>query len=86
MSKTELDLALLARRTKEIDLLPKVKIFLDSIARNSLKSYLLILISAGMRAVEAAAIRLKDIDFSASPTKIRVRKEYAIFQQCLIQE
>jgi hypothetical protein len=38
MSKTELDLALLARRTKEIDLLPKVKIFLDSIARNSLKS------------------------------------------------
>jgi integrase len=51
-----------------------------------LKSYLLILISAGMRAVEAAAIRLKDIDFSASPTKIRVRKEYAIFQQCLIQE
>ena len=206
MSKTELDLALLARRTKEIDLLPKVKIFLDSIARNSLKSkksyssgisllqnfldmekqkqryqdcncetilrpllenkvniyelldtfvsyvlatkpeitpkslalyltairsyfafydidvipskfrrkvkvpklyredeepldandirklllncsnrrlksYLLILISAGMRAVEAAAIRLKDIDFSASPTKIRVRKEYAIFQQ-----
>jgi hypothetical protein len=30
-----------------------------------------------MRAVEAAAIRLKDIDFSASPTKIHVRKEYA---------
>ena len=42
-----------------------------------LKSYLLILISAGMRAVEAAAIRLKDIDFSTSPTKIRIRKEYA---------
>jgi integrase len=42
-----------------------------------LKSYLLILISAGMRAVEATAIRLKDIDFSTSPTKIRIRKEYA---------
>jgi integrase len=30
-----------------------------------------------MRAVEATAIRLKDIDFSLSPTRIRIRKEYA---------
>jgi integrase len=30
-----------------------------------------------MRAVEATAIRLKDIDFSTSPTKIHIRKEYA---------
>jgi integrase len=42
-----------------------------------LKSYLLILTSGGMRAVEATAIRLKDIDFSTSPTKIHIRKEYA---------
>jgi integrase len=41
-----------------------------------LKSYLLILTSSGMRAVEATAIRLKDIDFSTNPTKIHVRKEY----------
>ena len=39
--------------------------------------YLLVLGSGGMRAVEAFAIRLKDIDFSVSPTKIHVRKEYA---------
>jgi integrase len=39
--------------------------------------YLLVLGSGGMRAVEALAIRLKDIDFSVSPTKIHVRKEYA---------
>jgi integrase len=30
-----------------------------------------------MRAIEGLAIRLKDIDFSVSPTKIHIRKEYA---------
>ena len=42
-----------------------------------LKAYLLVLASGGMRAVEALATRLKDIDFSTSPTKIHIRKEYA---------
>jgi integrase len=42
-----------------------------------LKSYLLILASDGMRAVEELAIRLKDIDFSVSPTKVHIRKEFA---------
>jgi integrase len=41
-----------------------------------LKSYLLILASSGARAVEAASIRLKDIDFSATPTKIHLRPEF----------
>jgi hypothetical protein len=38
VSKTELEIALSARRTKQIDLLPKVNIFLESIGRNSIKS------------------------------------------------
>jgi integrase len=42
-----------------------------------LKAYMLVLASGGFRAVEALAIRLKDIDFSSSPTKIHVRKEYS---------
>jgi integrase len=42
-----------------------------------LKAYILVLASGGFRAVEALAIRLKDIDFSSSPTKIHVRKEYS---------
>ena len=42
-----------------------------------LKAYLLVLASGAMRAVEALAIRLKDIDFSTNPTKIHIRKEYA---------
>jgi integrase len=42
-----------------------------------LKPYILILASGGMRAVEALAIRLRDLDFSATPTKIHIRKEYS---------
>ena len=42
-----------------------------------LKAYLLALASAGTRAVETCAIRLRDIDFSTRPTKIHIRKEYA---------
>jgi integrase len=42
-----------------------------------LKAYLLVLASGGMRASEGLAIRLKDIDFTVSPTKIHIRKEYS---------
>lgn len=42
-----------------------------------LKSYLLVLASGGMRTVEALATRIKDIDFTVSPTKVHVRREYA---------
>jgi hypothetical protein len=41
-----------------------------------LKTYLLVLASGGMRAEEGLAIRLKDIDFSVSPTRIHLRKEH----------
>ena len=51
---------------------------IDSIEeRRALKTYLLVLASGGMRAVEGLAIRIKDIDFSLSPTKVHIRKEYA---------
>ena len=42
-----------------------------------LKTYLLVLASGGMRAAEALAIRLKDIDFIVNPTKVHIRKEYS---------
>ena len=41
-----------------------------------LKPYLLVLASGGMCTVEALSIRNKDIDFSISPTKVHIRKEY----------
>jgi integrase len=42
-----------------------------------LKAYLLVLASGGMRAAEGLAIRLKDIDFTTSPTRVHIRKEYS---------
>jgi len=46
-----------------------------------LKAYLLVLASGGMRAIEALAIRNKDIDFTVKPTKVHIRKEYAKTRQ-----
>ena len=47
-----------------------------SCSNRRLKSYLLILASSGLRAVEACAIRVCDIDYTSSPTKIHVRREF----------
>ena len=54
-----------------------VRKILLSCNNRRLKAYLLILASSGLRATEACALRLCDIDFSVNPTKIRVRKEYS---------
>jgi integrase len=53
-----------------------IRKILLSCANRRLKTYLLVLASGGMRAVEALAIRSKDIDLAVSPTKIHIRKEY----------
>ena len=42
-----------------------------------LRTYTLVLSSGGMRAVEALAMRLLDIDYRVNPTKIHIREEYA---------
>jgi integrase len=42
-----------------------------------LKAYILVLASSGLRAVEACALRLCDVDFTISPTKVHVRKEFS---------
>jgi integrase len=42
-----------------------------------LKAFILVLASSGLRASEACALRLCDVDFTVLPTKIHVRKEYA---------
>ena len=41
-----------------------------------LKAYLLVLASSGARAVEACALRIRDIKFDTTPTEIHIRKEY----------
>lgn len=67
---------LLKEKEQPIDVSDIRKILLVCSNRR-LKVYILVLASGGMRAVEALAIRLKDIDFKVSPTKIHIRKEYA---------
>ena len=42
-----------------------------------LRCYLLVLLSSGVRAMEACALRLQDVDFTCHPTKILVRREYS---------
>jgi integrase len=41
-----------------------------------LKTYILVLASSGLRAIEACAIRLCDLDFESKPTRLHVRGEY----------
>ena len=42
-----------------------------------LKTYILMLASGGLRAIEGLSLRLKDCDFSVSPSKIHISKEYS---------
>jgi integrase len=41
-----------------------------------LKAYILVLASGGIRAIEGLAIRYRDLDFSVSPTRVHIRKEF----------
>src|SRR5215212_4215478 len=41
-----------------------------------LKAYILVLASGGMRAIEGLAIRYRDLDFTVSPTRVHIRKEF----------
>jgi integrase len=42
-----------------------------------LRTYILVLASSGFKAIEASSLRTKDIDFTVTPTRITVRKEYS---------
>ena len=54
-----------------------VRKILLSCSNRRLKTVLLFLASGGMRAIECLSLRNMDIDFSGSPTKIKLRKEYS---------
>src|SRR6185437_11049846 len=66
---------LLKEREEPIDAADIRKILLSCNNRR-LKTYLLVLASGGLRAVEGCAIRIKDINFEDSPTMIHIRAEY----------
>jgi integrase len=54
-----------------------IRKILLSCQNRRLKPYLLLLATCGCRTLEGLATRCKDIDFSVTPTKIHIRKEYA---------
>jgi len=56
--------------------LSEIRNILLGCSNKRLKTLLLILASAGTRAVETLALRRKDISFDVSPTRIHVRKEF----------
>jgi integrase len=41
-----------------------------------LKTYVMLLVTTGMRATEALSIRIKDLDLTSNPAKVSVRGEY----------
>ena len=49
---------------------------LNSCSDIKLKTYVMLLASTGMRALEALSIRIRDIDVDSSPAKLTVRGEY----------
>lgn len=54
-----------------------IRKILLSCSNKRLRSYLLVLASSGARATEVLASRIKDYDFSSSPVKLHIRKDYA---------
>ena len=66
----------LKRKRRAIDANDVRKILLACNNRR-LKTYLLVLASGGIRAVEGLAIRLGDIDFNLKPTKIHIRAQFS---------
>jgi integrase len=55
--------------------LSDIRELLEYCSNTRLRCYLLVLVSSGLRAMEAASLRLMDVDFSVSPTRINIRKE-----------
>ena len=53
-----------------------IRDLLQKCTNRRLKTFILVLASSGLRAGEACALRYQDVDFTSSPTKIHVRKEY----------
>ena len=64
------------RRIKEALDKNDITNILNSCSDIKLKTYVMLLASTGMRAVEGLSIRIKDIDFDSSPAKVTIRGEH----------
>ena len=57
--------------------LSDIRQLLEYNSNHRLRAYIILLTSSGMRAMEACSLRLQDVDFSVSPTRITIRREYS---------
>lgn len=55
--------------------LSDIRELLEYNSNHRLRTYLLLLASTGLRAMEACSLRWSDIDYSVSPTRLNIRKE-----------
>ena len=53
--------------------LPDIRTLLEFNNNHRLRTYILLLVSSGMRATEAASLRLQDVNFTANPTTIQIK-------------
>ena len=57
--------------------LSDIRELLEYNSNHRLRTFILLLTSSGMRAMEACSLRLQDVDFTTDPTQITVRKEFS---------
>ena len=57
--------------------LTDIRLLLEYNSNHRLSTYILLLVSSGMRAMESCSLRLQDVDFTTNPTRITIRKEYS---------
>ena len=74
--KLKVKLPKVVRKTKEALSKEDVIDILNACSDIRLKTYLMLLASTGMRAVEALSIRVKDLDLKSNPSRLFVRGEY----------
>jgi integrase len=57
--------------------LTDIRHLLEFNSNHRLRTYILLLVSSGMRAMEGASRRLQDVDFTTNPIRITIRREYS---------
>jgi integrase len=57
--------------------LKDIRDLLEFNSNHRLRTFILLLVSSGMRAMEACSLRIQDVDFNTNPTRITVRREYS---------
>jgi integrase len=57
--------------------LTDIRQLLEYNSNHRLRTYLLLLVSSGLRATEACSLRVQDVDFSVNPIRITTRREYS---------